>query len=233
LLLPREKLLRLGTRYGGWIIPVDSGLGPASICYCAGAGEDISFDCALVMLFCCKVRIMDPTPRAVDHFRKLADSLVNGTRFPVNNDPRVLYEITHDKFQLLSFLPVGLSDRDQELKFFLPKNPDHVSCSVVNLQKTKDYFVARCCRLAAIMQQHGDASIDLLKMDIEGSEYAVINDMVSTGLLPRLLLIEFDEVNAPLDNKSEDRIRAHIEMLVKAGMQCVAVEGCNATFVRK
>jgi hypothetical protein len=42
-LVASTKLLRLGTTYGGWIIPVDAGLTADSICYCAGAGEDISF----------------------------------------------------------------------------------------------------------------------------------------------------------------------------------------------
>lgn len=53
-----NKLLRLGTTYGGWIIPVDAGLTADSVCYCAGAGEDISFDCALVEWFHCQVRVI-------------------------------------------------------------------------------------------------------------------------------------------------------------------------------
>jgi hypothetical protein len=36
--------LRLGTNYGGWIIPKDNNLTQKSIVYSAGVGEDISFD---------------------------------------------------------------------------------------------------------------------------------------------------------------------------------------------
>jgi hypothetical protein len=83
------------------------------------------------------------------------------------------------------------------------------------------------------MQQMGDASIDMLKMDIEGAEYAIIKDIVEMKLLPRLLLVEFDEAHTPLDNFACTRIREHIDMLTQAGMQCIAVEGSNATFVGK
>src|SRR5690349_20031148 len=70
-LLPREKLLRLGSQYGGWLIPADLRLGDTSVSYLAGAGEDISFDCALASKFHCQVRIFDPTPRAVQDFEQL------------------------------------------------------------------------------------------------------------------------------------------------------------------
>lgn len=230
-LLPPNKLLRLGTAYGGWIIPANLDLSADSICYSAGAGEDISFDCAIVEHFGCVVRIIDPTPRAIEHFNKLRETVVAGDRFPVNNSESDYYSITSVDIGKLSLLPVGLADQDTELRFFLPKNPAHVSCSIVNLQKTEEYFTAQCHRLSSIMKQIGDCSIDLLKMDIEGGEYAVIRDLVATRLLPRVLLIEFDEAHTPVDNKAENRIREHIGMLVHAGMRCVAVEGSNATFV--
>ena len=53
-LLPSQRLIRLGTAYGGWLIPADAGITSSSICYSAGAGEDISFDCALAERFHCQ-----------------------------------------------------------------------------------------------------------------------------------------------------------------------------------
>jgi hypothetical protein len=41
------------------------------MCYSAGVGEDISFDCALVERFHCQVRVIDSTPRAIRHFNNL------------------------------------------------------------------------------------------------------------------------------------------------------------------
>jgi FkbM family methyltransferase len=231
-LRPDSELLRLGTLYGGWIIPVDNGLTADSLCYCAGAGEDISFECALVERYRCRVRIIDPTPRAIQHFKDLEKSVHSGVRFPVNNSGVDYYSITDMHLDRLKFLPLGLADKDTEMKFFLPQNPAHVSCSVVNLQKTDRYFTAPCLRLSSIMHQQGDGYIDMLKIDIEGAEYGVIEDMVASGLLPRVLLIEFDEAHTPLDGEATERIRRHIALLVSSGMRCVALEGSNATFVK-
>jgi len=232
-LLPREALLRLGTEYGGWIIPSDAGLTSDSVCYSAGAGEDISFDCALVERFRCRVRIIDPTPRAIQHFGSLEKAVKRGERFPINNSKEYFYTITAENFERLQFLPFGLADQDAEFKFYLPQNRDHVSCSIANLQKTENYFTARCFRLGSIMQQQGDDFIEMLKIDIEGAEYAVIKDMKATKLLPRLLLIEFDEAHTPLDDNAGTRIKQHIDMLAQAGMRCIAVEGSNATFLNE
>jgi FkbM family methyltransferase len=231
-LLPDSELLRLGTGYGGWIIPVDSGLTTDSLCYCAGAGEDISFECALVERFGCHVRIIDPTPRAIQHFQNLQNAVRTGTRFSINNSAVDFYSITGAHLDRLQILPVGLAGTDAELKFYLPQNPTHVSCSVMNLQKTDQYFTAPCLRLSSIMRQQGDSSIDMLKIDIEGAEYGVIEDLVRSGSLPRLLLIEFDEAHTPLDAQAPERISRHIALLVHSGMRCVAIEGSNATFVR-
>lgn len=43
----RDDLQEIGTKYGGWVIPVNL-LNENSICYCVGCGEDISFDLGLI-----------------------------------------------------------------------------------------------------------------------------------------------------------------------------------------
>jgi FkbM family methyltransferase len=233
MLLPAEALMRLGSAYGGWILPRKSGLGPSSLCYLVGAGEDISFDCALVRTYGCTVRIVDPTPRAIRHFAELSQTVADRRRFPINNSTTDHYDVTADDLVRMRYLPVGLADRDVEMKFYLPKNPSHVSCSTVNLQKTDQWFVAQCYRLSTLMSQQGDVAIDLLKMDIEGGEYAVIRDLVTSGEMPRLLLIEFDEASSLPDRTAQQRIDSHVELLIDAGMRCVAVDGCNATFAKE
>ena len=228
-----KKLQCFGTPYGGWIIPVDFRLSAESTCYSAGAGEDISFDCALVQRFHCLMRLIDPTPRAIQHFNNLKDAVKLGKQFPINHSEEEFYRIGSEDLERILFLPVGLADQDTELKFYMPKNPTHVSCSIANLQKTENYFTAPCLRLANIMQQQGDVSIDLLKIDIEGAEYGVIQDLIASNLLPRLLLVEFDEAHTPLDSDAGIRIKRHIDDLVRVGMTCIAVEGSNATFLKQ
>lgn len=230
-LLPKDSLVRLGTPYGGWIIPERSQLNPESICYLAGAGEDISFDCALVNRFNCSVRIMDPTPRAVDHFQRLKESVLAGRKFPVNNSQEEFYELLPPQLEKVTFIPAGLSNRDEQLKFFFPRNPEHVSCSTENLQDTEKYFSAQCYRLSTIMSLQGDRRLDLLKMDIEGAEYSVIRDLIDSNLIPSLLLIEFDEAHTPKDSGAPKRIETHVQMLLNAGMRCVSVDGNNMTLI--
>jgi FkbM family methyltransferase len=230
--LVSPHLIRLGTPYGGWLIPRSNVLAESSICYLVGAGEDISFDCALVKQFCCIVRIVDPTPRAVQHFRGLKLAVEEHRRFPINNSDVDHYEIASPDMERMTFLPFGLADTDAELRFYMPRNPAHVSCSTVNLQRTDTYFTAQCYRLSSLMTMQRDEQVDLLKIDIEGGEYVVIKDLLASNLLPRILLVEFDEAHTPLDNDAGKRIKESIKELVDAGMRCIAVEGSNATFIR-
>jgi FkbM family methyltransferase len=227
-----SALIRLGTAYGGWIIPADAKLSQDSVCYLAGAGEDISFDCELVRRFGCRMRILDPTPRAVAHFEQLQLAVKEGRRFPINNSDTEFYEVGPTDLERMTLIPVGLAEQDTELRFYLPRNPEHVSCSTANLHNTEEYFTAQCHRLGTMMAQLGDARVDLLKMDIEGAEYGVIRDLVRSRILPGLLLIEFDEAHSPKDAGAGGRIKEHVELLLRAGMRCIAVEGSNMTLER-
>jgi Methyltransferase FkbM domain len=131
----------------------------------------------------------------------------------------------------MRFLPYGLAGEDAEMKFYFPRDPSHVSCSTLNLQQTNTWFSAQCYRLSTLMKMQGDARIDLLKLDIEGGEYAVLDDLIASNLFPRLMLIEFDEAHTPLDDGAIERITDRIRRLENAGMRCISVAGCNATFI--
>ena len=225
-----NTLYRLGTKYGGWLLPLNVNLNEESICYLAGAGEDISFDCALVEKFGVKARIVDPTPRAISHFEKLRESIQAGKKFPINGSSTDFYSISERLLARISFLPYGLAGKDMQMKFYFPKDPSHVSCSVMNLQNTDEYFEANCYRLSSLMRTQGDSSIDLLKMDIEGGEYDVLDDLIESRLLPSLLLVEFDEAHTPLHGDAMMRISDRVRRLEDLNMICIAVDGCNATF---
>src|SRR5437016_7250580 len=70
------QLIRLGSQYGGWIIPSNQ-LHVGAICYCAGSGEDISFELALSRLYRCTVYAIDPTPRALRYLADIAAGVPN------------------------------------------------------------------------------------------------------------------------------------------------------------
>lgn len=206
----RRDLVRLGSQYGGWIVPA-SVVHPDSICYCAGVGEDISFDLALMERFRCEVHAFDPTPRAIDFVRRTAAD-VRGFHFH----------------------PVGIWERDEQLRFYAPSNPEHVSHSVMNLQRTQSFFEAPCRSLPSLMKQLGHARIDLLKLDIEGAEQRVLAAMLHDGLTVKVLCVEFDEATLEWTPERKQRIVASADALVAQGYRLVAQEGrSNYTFVHR
>ncbi len=143
-------------------------LNEKSIVYSFGVGDDISFDLCLINKFDVQIYAFDPTPKSVDW---LASQ--NITRQFV-------------------FHPIGLADFEGKAKFNPPKNPDHISATMVSRPETQDMaYKVEVKTLKKIMQELGHRHIDLLKMDIEGAEYQVIDDMQSKNIKPGQILIEF------------------------------------------
>lgn len=197
----RDDLVRLGSRYGGWTVPSRL-LPPGSICYCAGVGEDATFDLALVETFGCTVFAFDPTPRAIDYARAVARGQ-----------------------QRFIFLPVGVWGADEVVRFYGPTNPEHVSHSAVNLQRTSVYFEAECRSVSSLMGELGHDRIDLLKLDVEGAEYVVLSSLATDEVRPRVLCVEFDQ-------PSPYRVTLDaLRRLERNGYDVVSIEGWNFTLV--
>ena len=224
------QLEKLGTAYGGWTVPVET-IKQDWICYCVGAGEDISFDCNLIERFDNDVYVFDPTPRAIRHVEELNNKIAQGEQMPINNRSDVLYTLPADKLHKLHFYPWGVWSEDITQKFYSPKDSAHVSHSIVNLQKTEEYFEADCRTLTNIMLELGHEHIDLLKLDVEGAEYQILDSMLTSGITPKVLCIEFDEGNLPLDDGAPNRIRNMIRRLQNAGFQFINQDGWNTIFV--
>lgn len=191
-------LVRLGSGYGGWWVPQEA-LVPGAVAYCGGAGEDISFEEALAGRGL-KVRAFDPTPRAIAFVE--ARGVVGDFRF----------------------LPIGWWDEKTELRFYAPRDPAHVSHSVLNLQSTSDFFDASVDTVPALAQQLGDEHIEILKMDIEGAEHRVIGSLTRSELRPTALCVEFDRRGG---------VPATLGRLYRAGYRVAKVERWNVTFVRR
>ena len=168
-------LKRLGSDYGGWYAPTAE-IGPESVVYSGGIGGDVTFDKALMKLCGCKVFGYDPTPTAIQYVA----------------DQRAAGELT-DRFH---FTPVGLWDSETDLKFFAPKTRGWVgSYSALNLQGSEDReaISVPVKRLSTLMKDNGHTLIDFLKIDIEGAEYRVINEIIEKNMAIRWLGIEFDQ----------------------------------------
>lgn len=197
----RPDLVRVGSDYGGWVVPA-SLLSPSAVCYCAGVGEDITFDLALIDRFGCHVFAFDPTPRAAAHVQAHA--------------------VGREQFH---FLPVGLWSSNRSARFFAPQDPAHVSHSVVNLQGTGTYFEAPCLTCARLMQDLGHTELTLLKMDIEGAEYDVIRNIIADELVIEIICVEYH------DGPDSKQTRQSVASLVRYGYSLVSVDGNNYTLV--
>ena len=194
-------LVEVGVGYGAWWVPSES-VRPDAVAYCVGAGEDITFDLELHEAGLC-VRTLDPTPRAIAHVQAVAPA--------------------SDRF---TFMPVGLWNDNATVKFFAPKDPSHVSHSALNLQETQDFFEAEVVTLREAMQRAGDDRVDLLKIDIEGAEYNVLDDLHRNGPLPPVIAVDFDQP------QPVRRTLAAIKRLRSAGYELVHIDEWDYTFVR-
>ena len=151
---------------GGWTIEKDS-LNPESIVYAFGVGDDISFDLSLVKKYDCRVLAFDPTPRVNDWL--LTQSLPS-------------------KFV---FFPLGLAHETSIVKFFLPEVEKYISHSAQATKTDARFLELPVKRLSTIMEELGHNTIDVLKLDIEGFEYKVIDDILDSKIPIRQFLVEF------------------------------------------
>lgn len=214
----RTRVEWLGTEYGGNFIPKDLSIDQDEASFLFGAGEDISFDCEIAKKFSGKVFIFDPTPRAIEHFEALKSAVSEQKSFAINKGERN-YTIQNSDFDKISFHPYGISDENKTFRFYKPQNPDHVSCSIVNLQNTDDYFEAQCYTLSQLKKDMNQDKLAIVKLNIEGAEYQAIESMIVEKAFPRCLLVVFDEIHSPIDKDAEKRIMACIKKLEANGME--------------
>ena len=184
----------LGSKYGGWVVP--DIFDETSICYFAGVGEDITFDVEFVKRYGSDAYLFDPTPRAIDHFNSVICSA--GSDNKISPVPPSLefpyYEISSEEINKMKIFPIGLGAEASGVTFYPPTDPSHVSHSIVNIQGTskENGFTAKCDSISNIMNELGHIKIDCLKLDIEGAELAVVDEIISKNIDIGVLCVEFD-----------------------------------------
>lgn len=73
--------------------------------------------------------------------------------------------------------------------------------------------------------------IEILKLDIEGAEIEVIEDILTDGIRPRQILVEFDQLQKP-NRPHRARVRATLRLLSDAGYRLTRREQFNYSFGR-
>lgn len=236
-----ERGQLLGSKLASWYVPDDL-FGDESICYCFGVGEDISFECELIEEYQCKVFSFDPTPRAIQHVEELIAKTRVGESMATSNDEEAtlwsdtrnkhVYRISKDRIHLLQHSNIGVWDKNETMKFFFPQVEEKVSCSLTNIQNTKNYFEAECLTLKSIMQQLGHEELALVKMDIEGAEFCVINSLISDNIKPRVLGLEYHFSDDEPFEKEKERLVKSIQSIIDFGLTPIYQKFFDIVFVR-
>ncbi|MEO8150168.1 MAG: FkbM family methyltransferase [Bacteroidia bacterium] len=232
-LSPLKNIVQVGSKFHGYYVP-ENFLNQSSICYCIGAGEDISFDTELVVRYGCRAIIFDPMPEGKNHYDKLVANTLSNKKMATNNDESGFeYRINSEQLKRTTFLNIGVWDKKEVIKFYKPAKEDYASHSVVNLQKTDDFIEAQVDRLSNIMKDLNHNCVDLVKMEIEGAEYKVIDTILEDKLNVKMILVEFDEVHFKKGLGYLMRIKKSSDKIIKAGYKMVhSTHMYKRTFVR-
>lgn len=175
----RHKLKQLGIEpvscktsalYGGdhgWVVD-ESLLNRESVIYSVGVGSNIDFDIELINSFGATVHAFDPTPRSIEW---------------VKNQQLPKHFIFH---------PFGLSAENGHMDFFPPSKASSTHFSPIDRYgDTNNVVRAPVKDIDTIASELNHKEVDLLKMDIEGAEYEVIEALPKNRVAINQILIEF------------------------------------------
>lgn len=205
-----EDVLFIGSSYGGWGV-IGNRLGVESVVLSFGIGEDASFDLGLIEKYGCKILAFDPTPRSAKWVKE---------------------NISTSKFKLVD---KAVSGKKGVIELYLPRDVSHVSASSSSSKHLSEIAIpVQSVNLAGIIREYELTRIDLLKMDIEGSEYEVIPDIckLKSRLMPRQLLVEFHHNFSGIPKK---RTKDSLKMLSSLGYKVAWVSKSlrEVLFIRK
>ena len=193
-------------RYGGWTLS-PGGLEAGSVVYSFGVGDDVTFELALIARYGVEVHAFDPTPVSI--------AWVESRQLPAG----------------FHFHAYGVANYDGVAWFNPPVNPAN-SYTMLQRPQTANAAVAGAVyRLPTILQLLGHDRIDLLKLDIEGVEYPVIDELLAAGIEVRQLLVEFHH---RWPNVGRARTQRAVDMLGERGYRIIAISwaGSEYSFIR-
>lgn len=216
--VPLAQMRQIGSHRHPYYVP-EGLLNADSIAYCIGAGEDISFDTELKITYDCNVVILDPTPYGINHFERLKDYTARGIRLTLDEGHLVpyTYRISARQLDEIQFLPIGVWSEKTVLRFHDPQMENYPSYSAVLFTDSDKVIEAPVDRLGNIMRSQGHAHLDLVKIEIEGAEYTVIDTIIEDKLDIDLIVVEFDEVWNPRNIGFHFRIKSACKKLRDAG----------------
>ena len=239
----------IGSQYGGWIVPKNIDLSGVTLISC-GVGEDISFDLRFLCDYNPRIIFVDPTPKAIKHMNSLYEFTRNykdhnlstfASKAIFSQYKNIFMKLISksnsidvlNKKTILLDLAIGDSQMDSRyIKLYMPVNKNFVSCSSLPEGKDTDtFFEAKVISLNSIIATYSINSY-ILKLDVEGAEWDIINDFDNLSLLPDYIMVEFHLQHL---NKSTGlaKLTQSINTLQNHGFKLVARRRTDYCFVRK
>ena len=193
---PHAGLVTIGdVRTGGFEVPGDR-LGPDSVVYVAGAGQDGGAAPGLVARFNCVVHLHDPDPTAAEQVARFAA-----------REPRV------------SFQPTALWDSDTTLTVHSARLGGYLSHHPAELIGSPESFTAPAVSLNGLLQAAGQDHIDLLCVASSGAEFRLVDHILRVPIDVGALCLRWAQP-APLE-----RVLEALGRLREAGYRPVARSG--------
>lgn len=222
---------KLGTDYGGWYIPKNISLNENSIVYSAGVGEDISFDIKLISKYNCNVYLIDPTQKSINHFDEYKNYVLDRTfkfKGGIQNDYYTNIENEKHNIDKINYINLGLWNTKTQLKFYKQNNENYVSQSLIDGMFSNKYDIVNVDTIKNIMINNNHNTIDLLKLDIEGAENIVLEQMLNDKIYPKYLCVEFDLFikGKDYDNSTQNIVNR----LIKNNYKVLINDKLNITF---
>ncbi len=187
-----RAIVTLGSDYGGWTLPGEV-IASSWTCYLVGAGGDVSLELELVSRYGANVRSFD----AVAHFVELA-------REDAGDPPE--FSAHH----------AAIAVKDGPLRMQRSHDPASQSVSAARLYDTNSYVELPGRSVPSLMNELGDSRIELLKLDIEGSEYEVLPTLDLAALGVKVLAVQLHH------NRSVSKARRLVAGLREQGYELVA-----------
>ncbi|MCC5845937.1 MAG: FkbM family methyltransferase [Verrucomicrobia bacterium] len=161
-------MVAYGSDGGAWQTVLDQ-LNAESVVYSFGIGREFSFDMDVIQRHGAVVHAFDPTPDCVEWVRN---------------------QTLPEQFV---FHEVGLAAEDGTLEFFPPRKAGSAHWTPLKRYRneTREPIQAGVKTLRTLMKELGHTRIDLLKIDIEGGEYAVIDQLIDEKIPVKQILVEF------------------------------------------
>jgi FkbM family methyltransferase len=202
------EVRRSVARYGEWSVSVPD-LEGGGTAYSLGVGEDAILDIALIENYGFEVHAFDPTPRA--------RAWVARQRLP----------------STFHFHPVGVAGYDGMAEFAPPRDVRDPSFTMLEGSDRGKTRVSCPVRMLSTLSRNlGHCRIELLKIDIEGAEYEVIDDLVGSELEVNQILVEFHH---RFKGVGRERTARAVNQLKKAGYRIFSISpsGREYSFIRE